>query len=40
MLSSKLVPNARLKIYAGDPHGLAVTHQDEFNADLLPFIQG
>ena len=39
MLSSKLVPEATLKIYPGAPHGLAQTHQDEFNADLLAFIQ-
>jgi non-heme chloroperoxidase len=39
MLSSKLVKNAILKIYPGGPHGLATTRQDEFNADLLAFIQ-
>jgi non-heme chloroperoxidase len=39
MLSSKLVAGATLKIYPGAPHGLATTHQDEFNADLLAFIQ-
>lgn len=39
LLSSKLVPRATLKIYPGAPHGLAQTHQDEFNADLLAFIQ-
>src|SRR3546814_21158410 len=33
LMSSKLVPNATLKIYPGAPHGLAQTHQDEFNAD-------
>ena len=40
MLSSKIVRNARLKIYPGAPHGLATTHQDEFNKDLLEFIMG
>ncbi len=40
MLSSKLVKNAVLKIYPGAPHGLATTQQDQFNADLLAFIQG
>ena len=37
--SSKLVPGATLKVYPGAPHGLATTHQDEFNADLLAFIE-
>jgi non-heme chloroperoxidase len=40
MLSSKLVKDAVLKVYPGAPHGLAITHQDEFNADLLAFIKG
>jgi non-heme chloroperoxidase len=40
LLSAKLLKNATLKIYPGAPHGLAQTHQDEFNADLLDFIQG
>jgi len=39
LLSSKLVPNATLKIYPGADHGLAQTHQDQFNADLLDFIK-
>jgi non-heme chloroperoxidase len=39
MLSSKLVKDSVLKIYPGGPHGLATTRQDEFNADLLAFIQ-
>ncbi|HTP51981.1 MAG TPA: alpha/beta hydrolase [Anaeromyxobacteraceae bacterium] len=39
LLSAKLVPSATLKVYAGGPHGLATTHQDEFNADLLDFVQ-
>ena len=36
--SSKLVKNATLKVYPGGPHGLAVTHNDELNADLLAFL--
>ncbi|MDO8665392.1 MAG: alpha/beta hydrolase, partial [Gemmatimonadales bacterium] len=36
--SSKLVKNATLKIYAGAPHGLADTHKDQLNADLLAFL--
>lgn len=37
--SSKLVKNATLKIYTGAPHGLAVTHKDRLNADLLAFLE-
>jgi non-heme chloroperoxidase len=37
--SAKLVKNATLKIYAGAPHGLVVTHQDRLNADLLAFLE-
>jgi non-heme chloroperoxidase len=36
--ASKLVKNATLKIYPGGPHGLADTHRDQLNADLLAFI--
>jgi non-heme chloroperoxidase len=39
MLSSKIVKNAELKVYPGAPHGLASTHADQFNADLLAFIK-
>jgi non-heme chloroperoxidase len=38
--SSKLAKNATLKVYPGGPHGLAYTHKDEFNADLLAFLRG
>lgn len=38
--SAELIPNATLKIYAGAPHGLADTHKDQLNADLLDFIKG
>ena len=37
--SVKLVKNATLKIYAGAPHGIAYTHQDQLNADLLAFLK-
>jgi non-heme chloroperoxidase len=40
MLSSKIVKGATLKVYPGAPHGLVSTHQDQFNADLLAFIEG
>ena len=36
--SSKIIAGAELKVYAGAPHGLTVTHKDQFNADLLEFI--
>lgn len=39
MLSSKLVKGSILKIYPGAPHGLAHTHKDILNKDLLEFIQ-
>ena len=39
LLSAKLVKNAILKIYPGAPHGLAYTHQDQLNADLLAFLK-
>ena len=38
--SSKLIKNAKLTVYPGAPHGLMVTHRDQFNADLLAFIKG
>jgi non-heme chloroperoxidase len=37
--SSKLVRNATLKIYRGAPHGLADTHKNQLNADLLSFLK-
>lgn len=36
--SAKLVKNSRLIVYPGAPHGLADTHKEKFNADLLAFI--
>jgi non-heme chloroperoxidase len=36
--SSKIVPNATLKIYPGAPHGLIGVHEHQFNRDLLSFI--
>ena len=37
-LAVKLVPTATLKIYEGLPHGMATTHADVINADLLSFV--
>ncbi len=39
MLSSKIVKNAKLKVYKGAPHGMCTTHKDEVNADLLAFLK-
>ncbi len=38
--SAKLVKNAVLKVYKGAPHGVATTHTDAVNEDLLGFIRG
>jgi len=39
-LSSKLVKNATYKVYRGAPHGLADTHKEQLNQDLLAFAKG
>ena len=39
-LSAKLLKNGTLKTYPGFPHGMATTHADIINADLLAFIEG
>jgi len=39
-LAVKIAPKATLKVYAGASHGLASTHKDQLNADLLAFIKG
>ncbi len=38
--TARLVPNAVLKVYPGGSHGLTLTSQDQFNADLIGFIRG
>jgi non-heme chloroperoxidase len=38
--SSTLVNGATLKVYPGGDHGLAATHKDQLNADLLAFVKG
>jgi non-heme chloroperoxidase len=38
-LSSKLIPNARLKVYDGASHGLCSTHKDAINEDILGFMK-
>lgn len=39
LLSSKLAPMATLKVYPGLPHGMAATHPQIINQDLLAFIR-
>ena len=38
-LSAKLLKRGQLKTYPGFPHGMATTHADIINADLLAFIR-
>jgi non-heme chloroperoxidase len=38
-LSSKLIPDAILKIYPGAPHAMITTLKDQINEDLLAFIR-
>jgi len=40
LASSKLVKNSTLKVYAGAPHGLTATHNEQLNAELLAFLKG
>lgn len=40
LLSIKLLRHGTLKTYPGFPHGMATTHADTINADLLAFIAG
>jgi len=39
LLSSKIVKNATLKIYAGAPHGMCTTLKDRVNDELLTFLK-
>ena len=40
LLSSKIIKNATLKIYAGAPHGMCTTLKDRVNEELFAFIKG
>jgi len=40
LLGIKLLKKGTLKVYPGLPHGMATTHADLINADLLAFIKG
>jgi non-heme chloroperoxidase len=37
--AARLVPHATLIVYEGAPHGLADTHKERLNGDLLAFLQ-
>jgi non-heme chloroperoxidase len=37
--SKRLVPHATLIVYEAAPHGIADTHKDRLNADLLAFLR-
>jgi len=37
--AAKIVKHARLKVYPGAPHGLADTHKEQLNKDLLEFLR-
>ncbi|WP_444886567.1 alpha/beta fold hydrolase [Microbulbifer sp. JMSA008] len=37
--AAKIVRNAKLVVYPGAPHGLADTHKEQLNHDLLKFLQ-
>jgi non-heme chloroperoxidase len=39
LLSSKLLKHGTLKVYKGLPHGMATTHAETINADLLAFFK-
>ncbi|WP_199743122.1 alpha/beta fold hydrolase [Sphingomonas ginsenosidivorax] len=39
-LAVKLLKHGTLKTYPGFPHGMATTHADVINADILTFIRG
>ncbi|CAN7411832.1 alpha/beta fold hydrolase [Neorhizobium sp. LjRoot104] len=40
LLAVKLLKKGTLKVYEGFPHGMATTHADVINADLLAFFKG
>jgi non-heme chloroperoxidase len=37
--SAQLVRNAQFKVYPGGPHGVAETHKEQLNNDLLTFVR-
>jgi non-heme chloroperoxidase len=39
MKSAGIIKDAKDIIYAGAPHGITATHQDEINSELLQFLE-
>jgi len=39
LAAAELIPDAKLIVYPGAPHGITDTHKDRLNEDLLTFIQ-
>ncbi len=39
MISSKIIPNAELKVFEGFPHGMCTTQHEEVNSYLLEFFK-
>jgi non-heme chloroperoxidase len=37
--SAELIPDCRLLVYPGAPHGLMFTHMDQLNADVVAFMR-
>ena len=37
--TAALLPDARLAVYAGAPHGLPFTHAQRLGADILAFVR-
>jgi non-heme chloroperoxidase len=40
LLGINLLKHGQLKVYPGYPHGMATTHADDINRDVLAFIRG
>jgi non-heme chloroperoxidase len=40
LIGIKLLKHGTLKVYPGYPHGMATTHADDINADILAFLRG
>lgn len=40
LLSSKIAPNATLKVFEGFPHGMCTTHHEVVNPEILAFLKG
>ena len=40
LLSSKIIKNAKLKVYKGAPHGMCTTLKEMVNEELITFIKG